>query len=176
MNNQAIIAAANAAILVDPSDENRKKRKGAEGASAPPQEIQPTDLLNVLIKDHLFFKQEAQPVIDANSSVVLFKDFNVAKKFAQSASSWHDHEPAHVPTGQKRQPHPWGPKKVFLMIILLDIMEKAAQKMLDSPAKQTTSGGGNSGNGKVDTKSIGSIYSHVQEQIQSPHSKPHLEI
>ena len=75
--------------------------KGAEGASAPPQEIQPTDLLNVLIKDHLFFKQEAQPVIDANSFVVLFKDFNVAKKFAQSASSWPDHEPAHVPTGQK---------------------------------------------------------------------------
>ena len=30
MNNQAIIAAANAAILVDTSDENRKKRKGAE--------------------------------------------------------------------------------------------------------------------------------------------------
>ena len=140
MNNQAIIAAANAAILVDPLDENRKKRKGAEGASAPPQEIQPTDLLNVLIKDHLFFKQEAQPVIDANSLVVLFKDFNVAKKFAQSASSWHDHEPAHVPTGQKRQPHPWGPKKVFLMIILLDIMEKVAQKMLDSPAKQTAVG------------------------------------
>ena len=79
MNNQAIIAAANAAILVDPSDKNRKKRKGAEGASAPPQEIQPTDLLNVLIKDHLFFKQEAQPVIDANGLVVLFKDFNVAK-------------------------------------------------------------------------------------------------
>ena len=79
-------------------------------------------------------------MVDANSLVVLFKDFNVAKKFAQSASSWHDHEPAHVPTGQKRQPHPWGPKKVFLMIILLDIMEKAAQKMLDSPAKQTAVG------------------------------------
>ena len=29
MNNQAMIAAANAAILVDPLDENRKKRKGA---------------------------------------------------------------------------------------------------------------------------------------------------
>ena len=140
MNNQAIIAAANAAILVDPSDENRKKRKGAEGASAPPHETHPTDLLNVLIKDHLFFSQEAQPVVDANSLVVLFKDLNVAKKFAQSASSWHDQEPAHVPTGQKRQPHPWGPKKVFLMIILLDLMEKAAQKMLESPAKQTAVG------------------------------------
>ena len=80
MNNQAIIAAPNAAILVDPLDENRKKRNGAETASAIPQEIHPTDLLNVLIKNHLFFKQEAQPVVDANSLVVLFKDFNVAKK------------------------------------------------------------------------------------------------
>ena len=140
MNNQAIIAAANAAILVDTSDENRKKRKGAEGASAPPHDIHPNDLLNVLIKDHLFFKQEAQPVVDANSLVVLFKEINVAKKFAQSASSWHDQEPAQVPTGQKRQPHPWGPKKVFLMIILLDMLEKAAKKMLDSPAKQTAVG------------------------------------
>ena len=50
MNNQAIIAAANAAILVDPSDENRKKRKGAAGASAPPHEIHPNDVLNVLIR------------------------------------------------------------------------------------------------------------------------------
>ena len=41
MNNQAIIAAANAAILVDPLDENRRKRKGAEGASAPPHDIHP---------------------------------------------------------------------------------------------------------------------------------------
>ena len=61
----------------------------------------------------------------------------MAKKFAQSVSSWHDQEPAQVPTGQKRQAHPWGPKKVFLMIILLDMMEKAAKKMQDSPAKQT---------------------------------------
>ena len=61
------------------------------------------------------------------------------------------------------------------MIILLDIMEKAAQKMLHSPAKQTAVGD-NSGNGKVDTKSIGSVHSHVQEQIQSPHRQPHLEI
>ena len=140
MNNQAIIAAANAAILVDTSDENRKKRKGAEGASAPPHDIHPNDLLNVLIKDHLFFKQEAQPVVDANSLVVLFKELNVAKKFAQSASSWHDQEPAQAPTGQKRQPHPWEPKKVFLMIILLDMLEKAAKKMLDSQAKQTAVG------------------------------------
>ena len=169
MNNQAIIAAANAAILVDPLDENRKKRKGAEGASAPPQEIQPIDLLNILIKDHLFFKQEAQPVIDANSLVVLFKDFSAAKKFAQSASSWHDHEPAHVPTRQKRQPHPWGPKKVFLMI------REGCTEDARQPS-QTDSGGGNSGNGKVDTKSIGSVHSHVQEQIQSPHRLPHLEI
>ena len=65
MNNQAIIAAANAAILVDTSDESRKKRKGAEGASALPHDIHPNDLLNVLIRDHLFFKQEAQPVVDA---------------------------------------------------------------------------------------------------------------
>ena len=128
MNNQAIIAAANAAILVDTSDESRKERKGAEGASALPHVFHPNDSLNVLIKDHLFFKQEAQPVVDANSLVVWFKDFNVAKKFAQSVSSWHDQEPAQVPTGQKRQAHPWGPKKVFLMIILLDMMEKAAKE------------------------------------------------
>ena len=140
MNNQAIIAAANAAALINPLDEGRKKRKGAEEASAPSHEIHPNDLMNVLIKDHLFFKQEAQPVVDANSLVVLFKDLNVAKKFAQSASSWHDHEPAQVPAGQKRQAHPWGPKKVFLMIILLDIMEKAAQKMLDNTSKQTAVG------------------------------------
>ena len=69
--------------------------------------------MNVLIKDHLFFKQEAQPLIDANSLVVLFRDLNVAKKFAQSASSWHEQEPAQVPAGQKRQAHPWGPEKVF---------------------------------------------------------------
>ena len=140
MNNQAIIAAANAAALINPLDESRKKRKGTEGASAPSHEIHPTDLMNVLIKDHLFFKQEAQPVIDANSLVVLFRDLNVAKKFAQSASSWHEQEPAQVPAGQKRQAHPWGPKKVFLMIILLDIMEKAAQKMLDNTSKQTAVG------------------------------------
>ena len=176
MNNQAIIAAANAAALINPLDESRKKRKGTEGASAPSHEIHPTELMNVLIKDHLFFKQEAQPVIDANSLVVLFKDLNVAKKFAQSASSWHEQEPAQqVPAGQKRLAHPWGPKKVFLMIILLDIMEKAAQKMLDNTSKQTAVGALQELS-KLTSIQMDQFIHTFKSKFRAPHGQSHMEI
>ena len=59
MNSHAIIAAANAAITAGKADENKNKCKGADGTSPPLQEIPPADLLTALIKDHLFFKQEA---------------------------------------------------------------------------------------------------------------------
>ena len=129
MNQQEILEAAAKANSQSKSGgkgggKQGAKRRATEGGHKDDQH----EMLRSLTRSYLYFKADAMPILDSSVVVVLFRKATLAKKFAESAAKWHSHEPAAVERGQKRQPHPWGPKKVFMLTQLWkEMSDKTAQ-------------------------------------------------
>ena len=141
MNQQEILAAAATA--------SSQAKGGGKGGGKPGVKRRATDgghkddqheMLRSLTRSYLYFKADAMPILDSSVVVVLFRKATLAKKFTENAAKWHSHEPAAVERGQKRQPHPWGPKKVVMLTQLWkEISDKTAQMPEDNDGSNAKS-------------------------------------
>ena len=127
---------------------------GGQPAAGGAAGAQP-DIMTLLVRDHLFLRQEARPVHDATQIAVLFKTWEVASAYLAMKDAWVAQLPGGSQAGKRkaqgqapaeqeggamdgRTPHPYGPKKIFMIGTLFtklkDILE--ADGALDPAAKQ----------------------------------------
>lgn len=115
-----------------PASKKRTLQDGVaqpSGAAASSNGTQ-DDLLIEVIKDHLYWKQEAQHIVDSGALVVLFKNMEISGVIDKAAEVWHDKDPERPAVrGQKKDQHPMGPKKAIMLMVTAEIIEKKVEKI-----------------------------------------------
>ena len=84
------------------------------------------DLLVQLLRDHLHLRNDTRPALDSTAVVVLFRSDATAKEVQQLGEAWIAQAPPRAPRGSRPAEHPWGPKKLFMLAAVWEMMQKRA--------------------------------------------------
>ncbi|CAK0800716.1 unnamed protein product [Prorocentrum cordatum] len=137
--------------------------RGAGGRGQTPQNDD-ANLLTMIVRDHLYIRQDMGPVADRVQLAVLFKTNEESEKMTACVEQWKAKLPENTgPKGKKARQgdsdamatdsgaagsapaqggtkHPFGPKKVFLLFTLFARLEEILQAVTPAEGQPLTDG------------------------------------